>query len=202
MDFDEDQLRESAKPYFETARAGDWEHAGRVVRWVKELGAGREDSHLLIAAGYLHDIGWSGVAPRGKLDLDELLALEPKANANSARLISEVLTKLNFSTEEIQRVTRLVAAADRHRSGAGDEAIVVDADNLSKLCAEHVREKFKPESYAKALDLFEHQLCARITTRQGRELFPKLLADVKRELAPVLQQAGVPKPPTSSAPGA
>ncbi len=185
MPFDEQQLREAAKPYFERARAGDWEHAGRVVRWVKELGAGREDLYLLIAAGYLHDIGWSGVAPQGKLDLDELLALEPKANANSARLISEVLEKLRFSEQEIQTVNRLVSAADQHRSSAVDEAIVVDADNLSKLCVEHLREKFKPESYAKAVHLFEHELCGRITTSEGQELFPRLLSELKRELSPL-----------------
>lgn len=159
---------------------------------MKELGAGREDLCLLITAACLHDIGWSGVAPPGKLDLDELLALEPQANANSARLISEVLTKLRFSRAEIETVKRLVSAADQHRSAADDEAIVVDADNLSKLCIDHLRDKFRPESYAKALDLFEHQLCARITTRKGRELFPKLLAELKRELAPALQQAGAP----------
>ncbi len=187
MNFDEQQLRETAKPYFETARAGDWEHAGRVVRWVKELGAGREDLYLLITAACLHDIGWSGVAPRGKLDLDELLALEPKANANSARLISEVLTRLHFGRQEIETVKRLVAAADQHRSSAEDEAIVVDADNLSKLCIEHLREKYRPESYAKALDLFEHQLCARITTRKGGEIFPGLLSELKRELARAAQ---------------
>ncbi len=194
MDFDEQQLRKTAKPYFETARAGDWEHAGRVVGWVKELGAGRKDLYLLVTAARLHDIGWSGVAPRGKLDLDELLALEPKANANSARLISEVLTKLQFSKEDIETVKRLVSAADQHRSSAGDEAIVVDSDNLSKLCVEHLREKYRPESYAKALDLFEHQLCARITTAKGREIFPRLLSELKRELAPELQQAGAAQP--------
>ena len=199
MDFNEQQLREAAEPYFETARAGDWEHAGRVVRWVKELGAEREDLYLLITAARLHDIGWSGVAPRGKLDLDELLALESKANANSARLISEVLTKLRFSKQDIETVTRLVSAADKHRSAADDEAIVVDADNLSKLCVEHLREKYRPESYAKALHLFEHQLCPRITTRKGREIFPKLLADLKRELAPSPRATSRP---TSSIPGA
>ncbi len=199
MNFDEQQLGDAAKPYFETARAGDWEHAGRVVRWVKELGAGREDLYLLITAARLHDIGWSGVAPRGKLDLDELLALEPKANANSAPQITDVLTKLEFSQQDIETVKRLVSAADQHRSSAGDEAIVVDADNLSKLCIEHLREKYRPESYAKALDLFEHQLCARITTRKGRAAFPKLLAELKRELSASIRATSRP---TSPVPGA
>ena len=182
MSFDEQELRDVAKPYFERARAGDWEHALRAVHWVKRLAAGRKDAYLLITAAYLHDIGWSGVAPRGKLDLDELLALESKANENSCRHISEVLSKLPFSQPEIETVHRLVRAADQHRSMADDEAIVVDADNLSKLCVEHLREKFKPESYAKALELFEQQLCARITTRKGKELFPALLAELKQAI--------------------
>lgn len=183
MHVDEQELRAAAKPYFETARAGDWEHALRAVRWVKELGAGRADEPLLVAAAYLHDIGWSGVAPRGKLDLDELLALESKANENSRRLISEVLTRLRFSHAEIETVSRLVDAADQHRSSAADEAILVDADNLSKLCIEHLREKFRPQSYAKALHLFEYELCGRITTQKGKDLFPRLLAEMKRALA-------------------
>ena len=36
MKFDEQKLEEIAKPYFSSARAGDWEHALRVVKWVKE----------------------------------------------------------------------------------------------------------------------------------------------------------------------
>ncbi len=182
--FDEERLQQVVKPYFEKARAGDWEHAGRVVNWVKALGAGRKDFYLLITAAYVHDIGWSGVAPQGKIDLDELLKLEPKANQNSARLISEVLTKLQFSRPEIQTVNRLVSAADQHRSSADDEAIIVDADNLSKLCVEHVKEKYKPESYAKAVALFENELCSRITTAKGKELFPKMLSELKRNILP------------------
>jgi HD superfamily phosphodiesterase len=75
MQFNEQKLHEIAKPYFETARAGDWEHAMRVVKWLKELGAGRDDLDLLITAATIHDIGWSGVAPKGKIDLDEMLKL-------------------------------------------------------------------------------------------------------------------------------
>ncbi len=182
MKHDEEKLEKIAKPYFDSARAGDWEHALRVVRWVKELGNGRADLDLLVTAAYIHDIGWSGVAPKGKIDLDEMIKLEPKANENSSKLISEVLTRLNFTDWEIQTVNRLVDAADKHESAKDDEAINVDADSISKLCLEHLQQKYQPESYFKVVNLFKTELTNRIKTPQGRELFPKLLSELEQTI--------------------
>ncbi len=180
MKFNEKKLEETAKPYFDSARAGDWEHALRVVRWVKELGSGRVDLDLLVTAAYIHDIGWSGVAPKGKIDLDEMIKLESKANDNSSKLISEVLARLQFTEKEIQTVNRLVSAADKHKSFNDDEAIIVDADSLSKLCLEHLQQKYQPESYSKVINLFKAELTNRIKTPQGKKLFPKLLSELER----------------------
>jgi len=182
MNFNEARLKEIAKPYFESARAGDWEHALRVVKWVKELAAGRNDLHLLIAAAYIHDIGWSGVAPKGRLDLEEMLKFEPKANENSSRLIFEVLTRLQFTDLEIQTVNRLAAAADKHESEKEDEAIIVDADSLSKLCLEHLEEKYQLESFPKVVKLWKTELSHRIKTEKGRGLFPKLLSELQQKV--------------------
>ncbi len=179
MHLNEEKLKEIAKPYFATARAGDWEHALRVVKWVKELGNSREDLNLLITAAYIHDIGWSGIAPKGKIDFEEMIKLEPKANANSTKLISEVLIKLQFGDSEIQTVNRFVVAADKHRSSQEDEAILVDADNLSKLCLEHLQEKYQPESFSKLINLWKTELTDRIKTQKGKELFPKLLSELE-----------------------
>lgn len=180
MELDEEKLKEIAEPYFLSARSGDWEHALRVVGWVKVLGSNRDDLTLLVVAAYIHDIGWSGVAPTGKIDLDEMMRLEQKANNNSSKLISEVLTKLQFADSEIKTVDRLVTAADRHRSEQEDEAIIVDADNLSKLCIEHLREKYQPESFSKLIYLWKNELENRIKTKRGRELFPKLLSELEQ----------------------
>ena len=180
MKFEERKLTEIAQPYFDSARAGDWEHALRVVKWVKELGQNRNDLYLLITAAYIHDIGWSGVALKGKIDLDEMLKLEPAANENSSRLISEVLNQMQFADSEIETVNRLVAAADKHQSEQDDEAVIVDADNLSKLCIEHLEQKYQPESFPKVIALWEDELSSRIKTQKGQEIFPKLLSDLKQ----------------------
>src|SRR3989344_2079190 len=180
MKFDEQKLEEIAKPYFSSARAGDWEHALRVVKWVKELGNNRDDLNLLITAAYIHDIGWSGIAPKGKIDLDEMIKLEPRANKNSSKLISEVLTKLQFTDSEIQTVNRFVVAADKHQSEQEDEAIIVDADNLSKLCFVHLQEKYQPERFPKLINLWKTDLANRIKTQKGKELFHKLLSELEQ----------------------
>ena len=187
MELDEQKLIETARPHFASARAGDWEHALRVVRWVKELGRGRSDLPLLVTAAYIHDIGWSGVAPKGKLDFDKMLELESKANENTAELIARVLNELRFTESEIRAVTRLVAAADQHRSESADEAVIVDADNLSKLCLEHIEEKYRPESFPKIMKLWETELPSRIKTEKGKvllqTLLPKLLTVLKQKVA-------------------
>jgi HD superfamily phosphodiesterase len=180
MKFDERKLKETLQPYFDLARAGDWEHALRVVKWVKKLGQNRNDLYLLVAAAYIHDIGWSGISPKGKINLAEMLELETKANKNSSRLILEVLTNLQFTDSEIQTVIRFVAAADKRRSKLEGEAILVDADNLSKLCLEHLKEKYQPEDFLKLINLWKAELVNRIRTQKGKELFPKLLSELEQ----------------------
>jgi HD superfamily phosphodiesterase len=182
MKFDEEKLIETIKPYFASARAGDWEHSLRVVKWVKELGKNRDDLDMLVTAAYIHDIGWSGIAPKGKIDFDEMLKLELKAAENSSFMISKVLNVLQFSESEIEHINRLVAAADKHESKKDDEAIIVDADNIRKLCLEHLQEKYQPESFAKLINRWDEELPERIKTQRGKELLPKLLIDLKQKV--------------------
>ncbi|MBT3282636.1 HD domain-containing protein [bacterium] len=180
--FNEEELIKIAKPYFNTARSGDWEHALRVVKWIKELGKDRSNLHLLVVAGYIHDIGWSGVAPEGKLDLDVVLELEHKANKNSPKFIREVLEKLKFAEDEIQTVNKFVKAADKHESVDDDEAIIVDSDALSKLNPEHLREKYNLESFGKALQYLETKIPGRLKTKKAKVLFSELFPKLKAEL--------------------
>lgn len=182
MKFDEKKLVDEIKPYFSSMRAGDWEHALRVVRWVKDLGENRNDLHLILTAAYIHDIGWSGIAPKGKLDLDEMLKLEPEANENSRKLVSEILIKMQFTEHEIETVQRLVAAADKHRAEKEDEEVIVDADALSKLCIEHLEEKYQPESFIEIIQLWKNESVDRIKTQRGKIIFPKLLNDLEIQL--------------------
>ena len=141
------KITELIQLHIERCRPGDWEHAKRVVRWVKELGQGRSDLILLITAGYIHDIGWRDLVSQEKMTLKKLLELEPKANKNSELYATKVLYQLNFKKDEIEKILRLVSAADKHKAGLEDEEIIVDADQLSKLDIKHLQEKFQKSEW-------------------------------------------------------
>jgi isopentenyldiphosphate isomerase len=189
ISFDENRLINLVKPYLENCRDGDWAHAQRVAKWVKELGEIRSDLPLLITAAYVHDIGWFKVLPKGKLDLDEMLKFEDLANENSSKHVKEVLAKLNFTDSDSETVLRLVKAADAHEAKRKDEEIIVDADNLSKLCIEHLQQKYQPESYQKLIDLWENELASRIRTLKGRSVYPQLLKKLKEDVVVINKKA-------------
>jgi HD superfamily phosphodiesterase len=180
---DEEKLITIAKPYVDNCRSGDWNHALRVVKWVKVLGEGRDDLRLLVTAAYIHDIGWSGLIQEGKVDLQNMLQLEEKANDNTEKFVKEVLEKMEFSKEDTNTIIRLINAADKHHSEKDDEAIIVDADSLSKLCVEHVTEKYTIESYQKIISLWEREFPTRFKTEKGKSLYPKLFEELKKNLS-------------------
>jgi len=180
---DEQKLIAIAKPYLDNCRAGDWNHALRVVKWVKILGKGRDDLDLLITAAYIHDIGWTNILPKGKVDFKKMLRYENQANENTPKFVREVLGKMKFSEEDINKVIRIIKAADRHDSENEDEAIIVDADSLSKLCVEHLKEKYKKESYKEVIQTWEEEFPKKVKTEKAKLTFPKLLAELKRDLS-------------------
>ena len=178
----EDKLITIAKPYLDNCRDGDWNHALRVVKWVKVLGEGRADLDLLITAAYIHDIGWTNILPKGKVEFQKMLKYESQADENTSKFVKEVLGKMEFSEEDVQTVIRLIKAADKHDSEKDDESIIVDADSLSKLCVEHVQEKYMLESYQEVISLWEREFPKRFKTEKGKSLYPALLEDLKRDL--------------------
>src|SRR3989338_3249 len=179
---DEKKLIAIVKPYLDNCRAGDWNHALRVVKWAKVLGKDRGDFDLLITAAYIHDIGWFNILPKDRLNFQKMLRYEEKANKNTPMFVTEVLGKMDFKKEDINTVIRLTKVADKHDSEKDDEAIIVDADSLSKLCIEHVEEKYTPESYQEVISLWEREFPKRFKTEKGKSLYPELLENLKKNL--------------------
>ena len=182
MEFNENKLISIAKSYLNKARPGDWNHALRVVSWVKKLSQKGEDTRLLIVAAYLHDVGWSGVWKGNKIELNKMLRLESIANKNTTIFVKKILSELNFSLNDQSIVTRLIKAADKHESSNHNEAIIVDADNLSKLSVKHVKEKYRPESYKEIIEKWEKEFPKRIKTKEGKKIYPYLLENLRTEL--------------------
>jgi hypothetical protein len=179
---DEEKIIEVAKPEMMRCRPGDWEHAKRVVKWIKELGEGREDLFLLITAGYIHDIGWRDLFKKEKITFEELLELEPQANKNSEPNIQDLLEHLDYDISDIKTVLRLVSSADKHESSCEDEEIIVDADQLSKLDIGHLKEKYQKSEWLKMYELWNKEFNQRIKTEKAKSLYPRLIFSLKKEI--------------------
>ena len=182
-EFDEHSYALAAKTEMERARPGDWNHAKRVAEWVKKIGKDREHLPLLITAAYIHDIGWRDVLPSGKkITFDELLAFEPQANENSDPYAREFLKSQDFSDEEISTVISFIKAADAHESHTDDEAVIVDADNLSKLNIDHLKEKYQPTEWTKMYEMWLEEFPSRINTEYARSLLPSLFKELQEHI--------------------
>lgn len=175
----ENQIKQEAEKHLLRCRPGDWNHAKRVVHWIKELGENREDLLLIVTAGYIHDIGWEGLVTKERITLDELLELEDSANVNSEPFATNFLKGLDFSSENIHVINRLIQAADNHESSQEDEAIIVDADSLSKLTIDHLKEKFAKSEWIKMHDLWTGKFLERVKTEKAKSLYPELLEKLR-----------------------
>lgn len=182
MNFNEDTFKQNAKDHILRCRAGDWEHAKRVVHWVNELGDEKDDLYLHIAAGYIHDIGWRDVLPKGNISFDTLLQYEPQANQNSVGFATKFLTENGFSEAEIKKVLRLIEAADRHEALSDDEKIIVDSDMLSKLNIKHIKEKYTKPEWSKMYEYFKTKSKTRLETAKAKKLVPKLLRELENDM--------------------
>ncbi len=182
MQFDEKKLKAFVKPHLLRCRDGDWNHSLRVVVWVKKLGGKRKDLQLLITAAYLHDVGWRDVLPKGRITLNKLHELEQKANSNSKPFATEILKEFGYTAEEINTVNRYIKAADTRKPKAGDEAIVVDADNMSKLNTHHLKEKYQKSEWRRMYELWKKEFPKRIKTNEANRLYPKLLEKLKKDI--------------------
>lgn len=184
--FDEQQYKTHVGPHVMRGRPGDWEHAQRVADWARRLGADLPNRDILIMAALIHDIGWRDVMQGEVIDFDEMVQLEDTANANSYPFIREVLGDYGVSDDEINEVIRLVRAADTRKASQPDEWVIVDADNLSKLNIDHLKQKYERDSWPKLIQTWEKELSWRITTEEGRNLWPGLLAELKKEVEKTL----------------
>lgn len=186
---DENKIREEAEKHLTRCRPGDWNHALRVVKWIKELGKDRPDLWLITTAGYIHDIGWEGIFPEGKekITFDQLLQFEEQANKNSEKFATDFLKELNFSQSEIEIVNRFIKAADEHESENGDEAVIVDADQLSKLDIDHLKEKYRQSEWMKMYKMWSNEFAQRMQTQKAKELYPDLLLNLKESIQKELQ---------------
>jgi len=186
---DEDEIINLAKPQILRCRPGDWNHAKRVVKWVKILGEERDDLYLLVTAGYIHDIGWQDlVDPNKKLSKEKLKSLQKRAGERTEKLTTPLLQQLRIGKNDIFKILRLVRATESYTAKQDDEEILVDADNLSKTEIDHFQDKYLKSEWLTVYDWFAEVLPDRIKTKRGKELFEPRLEQLKVKLKHLLSE--------------
>lgn len=185
------RLESHFEPFIARCRLGDWEHAKRVVGWIERLGADHPKFNLMVMAGYVHDIGWSGLVPENrKLTRDELLRLQPRADKQTSCLVKEATKGLGLADEDMETVLRLVRATESYVATRDDEVIMVDADSLSKTAPEHITQKYEPSDWLGMCSLFEERLPPMVTTELGKKLLGPLLVELRCSLVEELEAGG------------
>ncbi len=176
------ELENIISPHLKRCRSGDWEHAKRVAYWANILGEGRNDLHLLTIASLIHDIGWRDLIPNEKITFEKLKQFEEQANKNSKPYAKEILKELNLNEKEIEIILKLIESADRHESTNEIEAIIVDADTLSKLCIEHIQEKYSKSDWLNVYEKFKSLAYSRTKTKNALKLIPSLLEKLDKDI--------------------
>jgi hypothetical protein len=97
-------------------------------------------------------------------------------------MVNKILKPLDYSEIEIKEINRLIKAADKHHSKKEDEAIIVDADSLSKLNLKHLQEKYKKDDWPNLINLWRKELPIRINTKMAKKIYPKLLTDLAKNI--------------------
>ena len=60
--------------------------------------------------------------------------------------------------------------------------MIVDADALSKLDIDHIKQKYQKSEWMRMYNEFSESCRIRIRTKKARELFPKLLEQLRTDI--------------------
>lgn len=142
-----DEIWNYALPYLKKGIRKDFVLHTKGVVYAMELLLKKEkgDPSILIPAAILHDTGWSNVP----LDLQRSDKEEEKNKALKLHLkyaepiIWEILKKVNFSEEKIQKIVDLVLAHKFCKPKEFEKQLLIDADTLADTFKEQFNSNYK-----------------------------------------------------------
>ena len=140
------------------------------------------DGDILMPAAILHDVGWSKVPAdlqKSKDDADRKKALELHLEYASP-IIEEVLTKVNYDQNQIQRVIGVVKAHKFQDPSEFEKQLLIDADAV----ADAFKEQFYSdvESYGTTHQkLYEFRKQNKFYTATARKIFNRELEERRKE---------------------
>jgi len=155
----------------------DWDlrHTFSAVSAMKKIIAKEGGcERVLVPVMYLHDIGYVG-ALKTCYSLEDRIKAKAGHMERGSKLAKEILSKLNFSPEEIEKIVYLISVHDKLDDlKSRDELLVLEADSLAQIDP-FVGNTFGEEEFAKYVKIFEERRAPKFVTRAGKELLSEYI---------------------------
>jgi HD superfamily phosphodiesterase len=143
----------------------------------------KSDENILIPAAILHDVGWYKISRQlqksnKKKEKLEVMQLHLKY---APPVIKQVLAKLKYSKDRIDKIAEIVFAHKFQRPKELDKQLLIDADNLSDVFREQFESDIKSyRNTPKKLYRFREKNI--FYTKTAREIFNKELEKRRKEV--------------------
>lgn len=188
------KILEKALPLYKKGREGDVEH----IKWLSEViikyvDKSEVDYDILVPLVLLHDVGYSKV-PEGSSSFD--LDVRKLHSEEGVKIAGEILNELNYPTEKINEVKRLILKHDNWAFGDSfaDEPILLAFQNfdfmwmVSKKGYEIARKMMNksPDEFYNQIEVFQKANADRGTkwfNEKIEKFYNQLIQERKKELS-------------------
>ena len=171
-------LKREALKYLEEGRPNwDVPHTLATIHWIKELiKAEGGNEKILVSTMYLHDIDYT----KKDSDYNSVSKSKEKHMVLGSKLAKEILSKLEYSEEEIKEIVHLVRVHDNIETlSSFNEILVFEADSLTQIDVERIQSTFNKDEIKRFLNSFEEYRLPRFKTNKGKALVKELFKKVK-----------------------
>jgi HD superfamily phosphodiesterase len=135
------------------------------------------DERILVTVMYLHDAAYPKF--KEKYSFDDVLNAKKYHMTEGAKLAKEILSKLNYSSDEIKQIAHLVEVHDKlDRLSSHDEILVMEADTLAQIDTDRTVKTLDDKSYKEFLEHLKKRRVPLFKTETGKKLLKPLLKRV------------------------
>jgi putative nucleotidyltransferase with HDIG domain len=169
----ENQLKQILLKYFEKS-SWNYKHSLATAVWIKKLMRSRDNEKVLVTAAYLHDIGYGSLIS-SDYTLEERIAAKKEHGKIGSEEAKKILTKLNYSKEEIKEICHLILIHDELPNlKTRNEILLMEADSLSAIDYERCPSSITEEELKRYFQICKEKRWPKFKTTKGKQFLKQL----------------------------
>jgi len=181
----EEKLKSKALKYLAKSRP-EWDipHTLASVNWIKKLiEAEGGNEKILVSAMYLHDIGYAFLK-KGET-VKQTMSVKTEHMSFGGREAKKILSKLDYSSDEIEKIVHLVETHDKlDKLNSVEEIMIMEADSLAQIDIDRVKPNYTKNEYSKYIEEhFKPERIPKFKTNAGKKFLKELLVKLEKYLA-------------------